>query len=127
MSFSKRNRNDASASKNKQDSPEEMPVLVAAALSVDYAAISTSLVALDEQVGAFTKNMDRIVQQAPAFTTLTTLWEEQAKATVAADAAASADNAQLRSRVDAVSAARESEAIILRDEVKNQNDPVIFI
>jgi hypothetical protein len=126
MSFSKRNRNDASASKNKQDSPEEMPVLVAAALSVDYAAISTSLVALDEQVGAFTKNMDRIVQQAPAFTTLTTLWEEQAKATVAADAA-SADNAQLRSRVDAVSAARESEATILRDEVKNQNDPVIFI
>jgi hypothetical protein len=92
------------------------------ALSADYAQIAKLFAQLDQQVGAFTSNMDAVIQQAPAMDGLTTLWTEQAK-TASADATPTTLGAQKEDDADT----DNDTAMLLGDEAENINDPLIFL
>jgi hypothetical protein len=106
-------------------SSEKIPA-TAAALSADYAQIAKLFAQLDQQVGTFTSNMDDIIQKAPAFAGLTTLWEEQAKAAASADATPTTLSALSQQAVNDADTDNDT-AMLLGDEAENKNDPLIFL
>lgn len=103
-------------------SVDKIPASVVASLSADYAPLALLFAQLDQQVETFTRNMDEAVNQAPAYSSLATLWEEQAKAAVES-------TSLFDTKLPAVEYAANSDAevAILGDEAENTNDELNFI
>jgi hypothetical protein len=113
------NRGDIMAVEN---SSTEHQTTNSGSLSEDYAKLAQLFAQLDEQVGAFTANMDTLVQTAPAYSGLTTMWEEQAKS-LSADTK-KADHTASRTQSET---AKDDEDAILGDEAENTDDPLVFV
>jgi hypothetical protein len=135
MSASQHNDDEQMSSKEtsahrsdaEMSSSENIPIAAIdtahTALSADYAQIAKLFAQLDQQVGAFTSNMDTIIQQAPAMDGLTTLWQEQAKVE-STDANPTSLGAETTDDADSTD---NDTAMLLGDEAENKNDPLIFL
>jgi len=91
-------------------------------LSTEYAQLALLMGKMEAEVSSFTSNVEKILNAAPAYSSLTKLYEEQAKAT-------SASEHKQQGSLHGKSQGDDDpeDKFILGDEADNTSDPLILV
>jgi hypothetical protein len=94
----------------------------ATTLDEDYEAIAALTEDLDQQVSNFVGNMNKAVDSAPAYDSLTALWGEMSSGS---QQETTPSAARVIPQADTSTVGNED--LVLGDEAEDPNDPLVFI